>query len=114
MHLYVPKPAGNDLRDAIVDMLAARAVIAQRGGGHGASGEEARRGMETRENFGGRAGERAGSADRGRCPGLRGGGAEMKEATLAARLEAANDIARKRLFPRFGEADFAVANWSGR
>jgi hypothetical protein len=111
VHLYIPKPGGADLRDAIVDMLAARAVIAQRGGGRGVSGEEARRGMETRESI---AGERAGDLARQLVADavvLVGGGAEMKEATLAARLEAANGIARKRLFPRFGEADFAGALW---
>ena len=32
----------------------------------------------------------------------------MREATLADRLETANDVARKRLFPRFKEADFAT------
>ncbi|MDX0695439.1 BREX system P-loop protein BrxC [Sinorhizobium medicae] len=111
VHLYIPKPSNDDLRDAIADMLAARAVIAQRGGGHGPSGEEARRGMETREKT---ASERAADLVRQLVDDaivFVGGGAEMKEATLAARLEAANDTARTRLFPRFKDADFQAASW---
>ncbi|MBB1249934.1 BREX system P-loop protein BrxC [Rhizobium sp. G21] len=111
VHLYVPKPSGDELRDSIADMLAARAVVAQRGGGHGPSGDEARRGMETREKA---AEERATELVRqlvDEAIVFVGGGAEMKEATLAARLEAANDTARKRMFPRFKEADFQAALW---
>ncbi len=111
VHLYIPKPSNDDLRDAIADMLAARAVVAQRGGGHGPSGEEARRGMETREAA---AFERATDLVRqlvDEAIVFVGGGAEMKDATLAARLETANDTARKRLFPRFKEADFQAALW---
>lgn len=112
VHLYIPKPSNNhDLRDAIVDMLAARAVVAQRGGGHGPSGEEARRGMETREvaaleQAKGLVGQLVEEA-----VVFVGGGADMKEATLSARLAAANDIARQRLFPRFKEADFQASSW---
>ncbi len=107
VHLYIAKPANDELRDALVDMLAARAVLNQRGGGHGPSGEEAARGMETRERT---AAERAKDLVRtlvDEATVLVGGGAEMKEATLAARLEAANEIARKRIFHRFKDADFA-------
>lgn len=106
VHLYIAKPANDELRDAIIDMLTARAVLDQRGGGHGASGEEAARGMETRER---NALERANDLVRtliDEALVLVGGGAEMKEATLAARLEAANEIARKRIFQRFKDADF--------
>ncbi|MDR7225210.1 BREX system P-loop protein BrxC [Aminobacter aminovorans] len=109
VHLYIPKPPGNELRDALADMLAAHATLQQHGSGHGPSGEEARRGMQTRE---------ANAAQRARdlvntlvseAMVYVGGGAEMKEATLVARLEAANETARKRFFPRFKEADFS--NW---
>ena len=108
VHLYIAKPANDELRDALVDMLAARAVLNQRGGGHGPSGEEAARGMETRER---NAGERSKELVRvlvDEAIVLIGGGTEMKEATLGARLEAANEIARKRVFHRFKEADFAT------
>lgn len=109
VHLYVAKPPGNELRDALADMLAARATLQQHGSGHGPSGEEARRGMQTRE---------ANATQRARelvdtlvseAAVFVGGGAEMKEATLVARLEAANEIGRKRFFSHFKEADFA--NW---
>lgn len=114
VHLYVTKPANEDLRDALVDMLAARAVLNQRGGGHGPSGEEAARGMETRER---NAAERAKELVQtliDEALVLVGGGSDMKEATLASRLEAANEIARKRIFPRFKEADFVAWDRAAR
>lgn len=111
VHLHIDKPPTNDLRDAIVDMLAARATINHRGGGTGSSGAEAHRGMETREAA---AIERAREIVQQLVDGAAvyvGGGAEMKEATLLARLEAGNEIARKRLFRRFKEADGPPLAW---
>ena len=109
VHLYIPKPPGTELRDALAEMLAAQATLQQRGSGHGSSGEEARRGMLTREaNAAQRARDRI-NALVSEAIVYVGGGAEMKEASLGARLEAANEIARKRFFPRFKEADFS--NW---
>jgi hypothetical protein len=112
LHLYVPKPAGNDLRDAIVDRLAAEATLNKRGLGHGASGEEAQRGMETRvRNAGDLANELAeklvAEAQVYLC-----GGTAQNESTLVARLEAASDTARKRLFPQFKEADRPALDWA--
>src|SRR5690606_32541692 len=109
VHLYIPKPPGNELRDALADMLAAQATLQQHGAGHGPSGEEARRGMQTREANAQQRARELVEALVSEAVVYVGGGAEMKEATLAARLEAANEIGRKRFFPRFKEADFA--NW---
>lgn len=53
IQLFVDKPANNDLDQAIADVLAARATLDHRGVSHGAAGEEAQRGMETRERIGG-------------------------------------------------------------
>jgi hypothetical protein len=111
VHLYIPKPAGNELRDAITDMLAARATLSQRGMGHGSGGEEARRGMETRERA---ATEKARELISQLVDGAMvfvGGGAEQKEATLKDRLEAAAEIARKRLFPSFKDGDHPISAW---
>lgn len=108
VHVYIARPSGNDLRDAIADMLAARATVHQHGSGHGPSGEEARRGMETREANAAQRAKDLITQIVGEASVLVGGGAEMKEATLVDRVGAANDIARKRLFPRFKEADFAT------
>src|SRR5262249_34539190 len=51
VHLFIEKPSSNELRDAIADLLAAKATLDKRGLGHGSSGEEARRGMETRQRL---------------------------------------------------------------
>ncbi|WP_024514760.1 BREX system P-loop protein BrxC [Bradyrhizobium sp. Tv2a-2] len=111
VHLYIDKPANNDLRDAIADLLAAKATLDRRGLGHGASGEEARRGMETRERIAEeRAKDLAGKlVDDAEV--LLGGGTAEKQATLVARLEAAVETARKRLFPQFKDADRPAVEW---
>ena len=44
VHVFIDKPSNNDLKDAIADLLAAKATLDKRGLGHGSSGEEARRG----------------------------------------------------------------------
>ena len=111
VHLFIDKPSDNDLKDAIADSLAAKATLDKRGLGHGPSGEEAHRGMETRQRVGEeRAKETAARlVDDGVV--MLGGGTSETQATLVARLEAANETARKRLFPQFKDADRPAAEW---
>lgn len=111
VHLFVDKPSNNDLRDSLADLLAAKATLDKRGLGHGSSGEEARRGMETRQRV---AEERArGIAEKlvEDANILLGGGTTETQSTLTARLEAAAETARKRLFPQFKDADRPAAEW---
>jgi hypothetical protein len=111
VHLFIDKPSNNDLKDAIADMLAAKATLDKRGLGHGASGEEARRSMETRQA---RAEERAQEIAAKLVEDaevMLGGGTAEKQATLVARLEAAVETARKRLFPQFKDADRPAIEW---
>jgi hypothetical protein len=111
VHVFIEKPSNNELKDAIADFLAAKATLDKRGLGHGSSGEDARRGMETRRD---RAQERAVEiaqklVDEGVV--LLGGGTTENQATLEARLESAVDTARKRLFPQFKDADRPAVEW---
>ncbi|MET4118814.1 hypothetical protein ABIB85_005443 [Bradyrhizobium sp. JR1.5] len=111
VHVFFDKPTSNDLKDAIADLLAAKATLDKRGLGHGSSGEEARRGMETRQRV---AQERAIEiAERvvDDAVVLLGGGTTEIQATFSARLEAAIETARKRLFPQFKDADRPAAEW---
>lgn len=111
VHLFIDKPSNNDLRDAIADLLSAKATLDRRGLGHGASGEDARRSMETRRD---RAQERAVEIVEKVVEDaevLLGGGTAEKQATLVARLEAAVETARKRLFPHFKDADRPAIEW---
>ena len=89
LHLYVPKPAGNDLRDAIVDRLAAEATLNKRGVGHGASGEEAQRGMETRVRNAGELANELAEKLVAEAQVYLGGGTAQNESTLVAKLDAA-------------------------
>ena len=111
VHVFIDKPSNNELRDAIADLLAAKATLDKRGLGHGASGEEARRGMETRQRVAeDRAKELAGKLVED-AEVLLGGGTAEKQATLVTRLEAGVETARKRLFPQFKDADRPAIEW---
>ncbi|MGA9796697.1 MAG: BREX system P-loop protein BrxC [Rhizomicrobium sp.] len=112
VHLFIDKPASNDLRDAIAELLAAKATLGKRGLGHGSSGEEARRGMETRQRL---AEDRAVGLSEGIVGDaivLLGGGTAESQAILAQRLQAAAETARKRMFPQFKDADRPAAEWA--
>lgn len=111
VHVFIDKPSNKDLQDAIADLLAAKTTLEKRGLGHGASGEEARRGMETRQRVGQ---ERAIDIAQKLVDDamvLLGGGTTENQATLVTRLESAVDTARKRLFPQFKDADRPSAEW---
>jgi hypothetical protein len=111
VHVFIDKPSNNDLRDAIADLLAAKATLDKRGLGHGSSGEDARRSMETRRD---RSQERAVGIAANLVEDaevLLGGGTSEKQATLIARLEAGVETARKRLFPQFKDADRPAIEW---
>jgi hypothetical protein len=92
-------------------MLAAKATLDKRGLGHGDSGADARRGMETRQTRAEeRARELAGKLVED-AEVLLGGGTAEKQATLVTRLEGAVETARKRLFPQFKDADRPAIEW---
>ena len=111
IHLFVDKPANYELRHALADLLAAKATLDRRGVGHGSSGEEARRGMETRRRV---AAERTSAIAEKLVQDaivLLGGGSMETQSSLTARLEAAAETARQRLFPQFKDADRPAAEW---
>ena len=111
VHLFIDKPSNNDLKDAIADLLAAKATLDKRGLGHGSSGEEARRGMETRQRVGEERAKDIATKLVDDALVLLGGGTSETQSTLVARLEAAVDTARKRLFPQFKDADRPSSEW---
>jgi hypothetical protein len=111
VHLFIEKPTNNDLRDAIADLLSAKATLDKRGLGHSSSGEEARRGMETRYRVGEERAKEIATKLVDDALVLLGGGTTETQATLVARLEGAIETARKRLFPQFKDADRPAAEW---
>lgn len=111
VHLFIDKPTNNDLKDTIADLLATRATLDKRGLGHGSSGEEARRGMETRQRVAEERARELGDELVENAEVLLGGGTAEKQATLVARLDGAVNTARKRLFPQFKDADRPSIEW---
>jgi hypothetical protein len=112
VHIYVAKPGGSELANAISEMLAAEATLNRRGVGHGSAGEEARRGMETRQRITGEKATELAASLVADALVLLGGGNAQSETTLGARIDAAADTARKRLFPLFKDGDRPAAEWT--
>ncbi len=112
VNLFIEKPSGSELKDAIAELLAAKTTLEKRGLGHSSSGEEARRGMETRQRI---AQERAVALAEKLVDDaavLLGGGTSESQATLTLRLQAAAETAHKRMFPQFKDADRSATEWA--
>jgi hypothetical protein len=108
IYVFIPRASAEDLRRWIIDAAAAEQTIESKGVPATAEGSEARRSMESRlalaiKNRDGLVRDIVGSAKV-----FQGGGTEMLQLTLDAKLRDAVTSSLARLFPRFGEADSAA------
>lgn len=108
IYVFIPRASAEDLRRWIIDAAAAEQTIDSKGVPATAEGAEARRSMESRlalaiKNRDGLVRDIVGSAKV-----FQGGGTEMLQLTLDAKLRDAVTSSLARLFPRFGEADSAA------
>jgi hypothetical protein len=111
VYVFVSKKDDADLRQAIVEAMAADRTLGHKGHPVSPEGQEARRGMESRLA--------AATHRRNQVIGrivqsakvFQGGGNERLELTIEDRLRAAGEASLDRLFPRFGEADGLASQW---
>jgi hypothetical protein len=108
IYVFIPRLSAEDLRRWIIDAAAAEQTIESKGVPATPEGAEAKRSMESRlalaiKNRDGLVREIVGSAKV-----FQGGGTEMLQLTLDAKLKDAITSSLARLFPRFGEADSAA------
>ncbi len=111
IYAFVPKKDDNDLRQAVVDAMAAERTLGKKGHPGSPEGQEARLGMESR--LAAATGRRDEVVRRivEHVKVFQGGGNERLETTLRERLDAAADASLERLFPRFADADALATQW---
>jgi hypothetical protein len=103
--VFIQRQAADDLRRLIVEAEAAQQTLNARGNPSGDEGIEARRSMDSRRS--------KAASDRDAlvreivavAKVYQGGGSEMLQASLDARIKTAAEASLVRLFPRFKEAD---------
>ncbi len=111
IYVFVPKKDDADLRQAIIETMAADRTLGHKGHPVSPEGQDARRGMESRLTA---AMQRRDEVVRRIVEGVKvfqGGGNERLELTLEEKIRAAGEASLDRLFPRFSEADYSASQW---
>jgi hypothetical protein len=103
--VYIPKASADDLQNAIVEYEAAKSTLDFKGIPSGDSGEEARKGMETRLAVAEATRNQIVNDVIDRAKVFQGGGGERYELNLVAKVEAATQASLDRLFPSFKDTD---------
>jgi hypothetical protein len=111
IYIFVPKTDDADLRQAVVDAMAADRTLSKKGHPGSPEGQEARRAMESRQVAAVRRRDEVLSRITEYVKVFQGGGNERLEAGLAEKLRAAAEASLDRLFPRFGDADALASQW---
>jgi len=108
IYVFVPRASADDLRRWIIDAAAAEQAIESKGVPSTPEGAEARRSMESRLALAIKSRDDLVRDIVGNAKVFQGGGTEMLQLTLDAKLRDAIASSLVRLFPRFGEADSAA------
>jgi hypothetical protein len=108
IYVYIPRASAEDLRKWIIDAAAADETIHFKGVTTTPEGDDARRSLESRRDDAVRNRTELVRDIVGNAKVFQGGGTEMLQLTLDAKLKDATDASLVRLFPRFKEADSAA------
>lgn len=111
IYVFIPKKDDTDLRQAVVDAMAAERTLNKKGHPSSPEGIEARRSMESRRDAAFKRREQVIDRIVGSVKVFQGGGHERLETALEDKLRAAAEASLDRLFPRFGEADALATQW---
>ncbi len=105
--IFIPPRSREELRQAIIDMIAAKATIDAKGTPSTKEGEEAKLSMESRLGIATRSVHGYVKEIVGQARVFQGGGNEITRLSVADQVQAAAEDSLIRLFPRFKEADSA-------
>ena len=108
IYVFIPRASADDLRRWIIDAAAAEQTIDSKGVPATPEGAEARRSMESRLALAIKNRDELVRDIAGSAKVFQGGGTEMLQLTLDAKLRDAVTSSLARLFPRFSEADSAA------
>lgn len=108
IYVFIPRASAEDLRRWIIEAAAAEQTIESKGVPATPEGVEARRSMESRVAIAIKNRDQLVHEIVGSAKVFQGGGSEMLQLTLDAKLRDAITSSLARLFPRFSEADSAA------
>lgn len=111
LYVFIPKKDDADLRQTIIETIAAERTLGHRGHPVSPEGQEARRSMESRLASAVRRREVVVARIVDGAKVFQGGGNERLEATLEEKLRAAAEASLDRSYPRFSEADASANQW---
>jgi hypothetical protein len=105
IYVFVPRTSADDLRKWIIDAAAAEETLGFKGPPTTPEGVEARRSIESRRDIAMSKRDELVREIVGNAKVFQGGGAEMLQLRLDAKLKEAAEASLVRMFPRFREAD---------
>lgn len=105
IYVFTPRASADDLRKWIIDAAAAEETLGFKGVPTTDEGREARRSIESRKDIAIAKRDELVREIVGNSKVFQGGGAEMLQLTLDAKLKEAAEASLVRMFPRFKEAD---------
>ena len=108
IYVFIPRLSAEDLRRWVIEAAAAEQTIESKGVPATPEGAEAKRSMESRLALAVKNRDSLVRDIVGSAKVFQGGGTEMLQLTLDAKLRDAITSSLARLFPRFGEADSAA------
>lgn len=111
IYVFIPKKDDADLRQAVVDAMAADRTLAKKGHPSSPEGIEARRSMESRLSAALQRRDQVIGRIVENVEVFQGGGNERLEPTLEDKLRAAGEASLDRLFPRFSDGDAPATQW---
>lgn len=111
LYVFIPKEDDADLRQALIDAMAADRTLGHKGHPGSPEGQEARRSMESRLAAAIKRRDQIITGIVQKVEVFQGGGNQRMEVSLEEKLHAAADASLERLFPRFTEADALATQW---
>lgn len=112
LFVVIPRKAKDDLLGLIATAQAAEETLNAKGAPATSEGQVARQSMESRKSLAVRQRDDLIRDIVGSAKVFQGGGNELLQLTLEARLETGANDSLVRLFPRFKEADYSASAWS--
>jgi hypothetical protein len=110
LHIFLPQVDADDFRRRIVEVAAADQVLARSGTPSTPEGVEARESMTSQQRLASDVCEAIVADVVGSAKVIQGGGSEVFDDTLAAKVRAGASSSLARLFPRFDDGDHAAWN----
>ena len=105
IHVFIPRDRSDDMKARIVEYMASQRVLSDKGTPQSGTAREARESMTSRSTNADADLDSIVREVTAAAKVFQGGGNEIFEDSLLAKIQSAIDAALKRMFPRFSEGD---------